>query len=88
MIQRVQRSPLLLDGKKCEFKFTVLVKSIVPLQAYVLRKADLKHAKADFTIAAAKFGDEAVHSCTEHTLQTFEEVVGSRHDMVHARAVD
>ena len=78
----------MLSGKKCEFKFTVLVKSIVPLQAYVMRKVDVKHAKADFTIAPAKFGDESVHECSEHTLQTFEEVVGDKHDMVHARAVD
>lgn len=37
LVQKYIRQPFLLNNKKTVFKFTVLVKSVVPLQAWVLK---------------------------------------------------
>jgi len=51
LVQRYMRTPFLLNKKKACFKFSVLIKSIVPLQAYVMKKVHITHAQNDFTMA-------------------------------------
>lgn len=87
LVQRYMRNPFLLNKKKACFKFTVLIKSIVPLQAYVLSKVNIVHAQNDFTMAQSKQGDVLTHVCNLHTMTGFEESVPSHSD-VHSRAVD
>ena len=46
------------------FRFTVFVKSIVPLQAYVSDKVLVLSAPSPFSKAECSMGEEGVHLCT------------------------
>lgn len=65
LIQKYQRRPFLLDNHKAVFRFTVCLKSVVPLEAYVLKEVAIMTAPKAFTLSNEKMGDELTHSCTD-----------------------
>ena len=72
IIQKYQDRPLLTPaGHKMIFRFSVFLKSVVPLQAYVSKKVQVLNAPKPFTIEEASFTDEAVHLCSVTAPETF-----------------
>lgn len=86
LLQRYQRRPFLLEQKKTTFRFTLMVKSVVPLQAFVSKKVTMMSALSNFTMAQVKLGDARIHECSEESKASFNDVEG--HDAIHSRAVD
>ena len=59
------------DGRKMILRFSVYVKSCVPLQAYVSKKVQVLTAPNKFTAATSSFADEQVHMCSATAPDTF-----------------
>ena len=55
---------MLYQERKAVARFTVIIKSIVPLQAFVSKKVSLLTAPSKFTVAEASLGDDTVHMCS------------------------
>ena len=45
-------------------RYSVYIKSVVPLQAFVSKKVQVLNAPKPFTMSYASMGDEDVHLCT------------------------
>jgi hypothetical protein len=68
LIKRYQRVPYTVDdGKKAIFRFSIVLKSVVPLQAFVVRESHVRvlYAKDSFTMDRSRRQDPRVHLCTE-----------------------
>ena len=76
IIQKYEENPLLTAaGHKMILKYSVYIKSVVPLQAFVSKRVQVLNAPKPFTMSMASFGDEDVHLCSvtspEDTYQSF-----------------
>ena len=68
------------------FRFSVYLKGVVPLQAYVSKKVLTLNAPKPFTMAVPSFGDDAVHLCTVPNNDTFASLPES--DTLMSKSVD
>lgn len=87
IVQKYQNNPLLTpNGNKMIFRFSVYLKGIVPLQAYVSKKVLTLNAPKPFTMAVPSFGDDAVHLCTVPNEETFASL--SESETLMSKSVD
>ena len=63
LVQRYERRPMLVDNTKAILRFTVYLRSVCPLSAYVSKSVQVLTAGKSFTVASASFGDAEVHMC-------------------------
>jgi len=72
IIQKYQNRPLLTpNGNKMIFRFSVYLKGVVPLQAYVSKKVLVLNAPKRFTMSEPSFNDDGVHMCTVQSPEDF-----------------
>ena len=65
IIQKYETKPLLTAaGHKMLLRFSVFIKGVVPLQAYVSKRVQVLNAPKPFTMSEHAFGDEGVHFCS------------------------
>lgn len=65
VIQKYDTSPMLTAaGHKMLFRFSVYLKGVVPLQAYVSKQVQVLNAPKPFTLSEDSLGDENVHLCS------------------------
>ena len=86
LIQKYQRRPLLVDGHKTIFRFNIVLKSVVPLEAYVCNDVAVMTAPHKFTLADNKHGDENTHTCSVQSDKLFSDLPKSDH--IFDKAVD
>ena len=88
IIQKYQEKPLLTPaGHKMIFRFSVYLKSVVPLQAYVSKKIQVLYAPKPFSMSEHSFGDEGVHVCSQSAPPSlFNSLVDK--ESLHSKSVD
>ena len=65
IIQKYISRPLLTTaGHKMIFRFSVFLKSVVPLQAFVSKRVQVLNAPKPFTMDESCYADEGVHLCS------------------------
>ena len=65
VIQKYETSPrLTAAGHKMLFRFSVYLKGVVPLQAFVSKKVQVLNAPKPFTMSEESLGDDGVHLCS------------------------
>mmetsp|Transcript_19678 Transcript_19678/g.26618 ORF Transcript_19678/g.26618 Transcript_19678/m.26618 type:complete len:191 (-) Transcript_19678:154-726(-) len=82
IIQKVEEKPLLSSaGHKLLFRYSLYLKGVVPLQAYVSAKPQVLTAAKPFTMSEASFGDEFVHLCTQPCPSDYFQSIADNDDL-------
>ena len=69
------------------FRFSVYLKGVVPLEAYVSNKVQVLNATKPFTMSEPSLGDEGVHLCTSACPDDFFNSLSDA-DNLKSKAVD
>ena len=74
-------------GHKMLLRYSVYLKGIVPLQAYVSKQVQVLNAPKPFTMSEDCYGDEGVHLCSVPCPSDFYQSLAD-HDGLTSKAVD
>ena len=69
------------------FRFSVYLKGVVPLQAYVSKKVQVLNASKPFTMSEDSLGDDGVHMCLNACPGEFFQSLPD-HEALSSKAVD
>lgn len=88
IIQKYQNRPLLTPaGHKMIFRYSVYLKGIVPLQAFVSKKVQVLNATKPFTMCESNLQNPDVHMCQTTCPDEFYNSQAD-HDTMTAKSVD
>lgn len=66
IIQKYEDNPLLTQaGHKLVFRYSLYLKGVVPLQAFMSQKVLVMSAVKPFTMSEPSLGDDQVHICSQ-----------------------
>ena len=68
-------------------RFSLFVKSVVPLQAFVSDKVQAISAPSPFSMSEHLLGDESIHMCSVNQADSFFAAFANN-QLIHAKAVD
>ena len=74
-------------GHKMLFRFSVYLKGVVPLQAYVSKQVQVLNAPKPFTMSEDSFGDDSIHLCSVACPNEFFQSL-SDYETLNSKAVD